>query len=168
VQFLESKSMNIIWRKINEAWKKNIYARSLRISNTIATAGSASAVAIESATTAGGTISGEPASSSVSGRGIGCVKTSTVESTSTYIGADDDFYIGVASDKASTIYLPAAATNGKIIIVKAEMRPPIGTRKIQIATTDGSTIDGYDSTSIRISYGSLVLIRNNNNWFVIS
>jgi hypothetical protein len=168
VQFLESESMNNTWRKINEAWKKTIYARCLRTSDSIPVAGAASAIAIETATTVGGTTTGESATSSVSGRGIGCVKTSTVESTSTYIGADDDFYIGVASDKASTIYLPAAAANGKLIIVKAEMRPPIGTRKIQIATTDGSTIDGYDSTSIRISYGSLVLIRNNNNWFVIS
>ena len=138
------------WRKINEAWKKIIYARRLRISNT--NAGATSATTIR--TNGGG--------------GIGCVKTVTIGAAPTYLGADDDFYIGVASDKASTIYLPAAAADGKIIVIKAEMKPPIGIRRITVATTDGSTIDGYDSVCIRISYGSLVLIRNNNNWFDIS
>lgn len=154
--------MTITWRRLNEAWKKIIHSRSLRFSD----ANSCSAIAAELSNAEGG--SSREWDKTNSGRSFGYAKTTTVKSASSYTGTDDDFYIGVASDKASTIYLPAAARNGKIIIIKAEMRPPIGTRKIHVVTTDGSTIDGYDSTSIRISYGSLVMIRNNDNWFTIS
>ncbi|NBP16187.1 hypothetical protein EBU95_17675 [bacterium] len=145
--------MNNFWRNIDEAWKKIIYSRKLRFSDS----------------TEGG-ITGEQISCSSGGKynATGYVNTTTIESAPTYVGTDDDFYIGVASDKASTIYLPAAARDGKIIVIKAEMKPPIGVRRITITTTDGSTIDGYESETIRISYGSLILIRNNNNWFSIT
>jgi hypothetical protein len=88
--------------------------------------------------------------------------------TSTYTGTDDEFYIGISSDKASTVYLPANARDGKIIIVKAEMKPPMGNRKVIIETTDGSKIDGYSDASINVSHGKITLIRNNNNWFIIN
>lgn len=94
-------------------------------------------------------------------------KTTTV-TTPTHYGTADEFYIGVSSDKASTIYLPADAADGRIIIIKAEMRPPLGSRKIDIVTTDESTIDGYTTASITVSHGKMTLIRNNNNWFIIS
>jgi len=94
-------------------------------------------------------------------------RTTTV-TAATYYATVDEFYIGVSSDKASTIYLPGAAPDGKIIIVKAEMKPPLGSRKVNILTTDGSTIDGYSDASINVSHGKMTLIRNNNNWFIIS
>jgi hypothetical protein len=99
------------------------------------------------------------------GRGT-CGRTTTV-TTPTYYGTADEFYIGVSSDKASTIYLPAAAADGRIIIVKAEMKPPLGNRKVSITTTDDSKIDGYESADITVSHGKMILIRNNGNWFVI-
>ena len=92
-------------------------------------------------------------------------KTTTV--TSTYYSTADEFYIGVASEKSITVYLPAAAADGKIITVKAEMRPPLGSRKVHIATTDGSKIDGYSDASINVSHGYITLIRNNNEWYRI-
>ena len=98
-------------------------------------------------------------------RGSRRAKTTTAEST--YYSTADEFYIGVSSEKPVTVYLPAAATDGTIIIVKAEMKPPMGNRKVHIATTDGSTIDGYSDASITVSHGSKVLIRNRNNWFII-
>ena len=91
----------------------------------------------------------------------------TTSVTSTYYGTDADFYIGVVSEKPVTVYLPAAAPNGKIIIVKAEMRPPLGSRKVNIATTDGSLIDGYSDVSINVSHGCIKFIRNNNEWYII-
>ena len=92
----------------------------------------------------------------------------TTVTTPTYFGTDDEFYVGVSSDKATTVYLPANARDGKIIIIKAEMKPPLGCRKINILTTDGSTIDGYSDASITVSHGVKVLIRNCNNWYIIS
>lgn len=92
---------------------------------------------------------------------------STTTATSTYYGTDADFYIGVSSEKPVTVYLPAAAPDGKIIIIKAEMRPPLGSRKVNISTTDGSKIDGYSDASINVSHGYITLIRNNNEWYII-
>lgn len=99
-------------------------------------------------------------------RGSRGAKTTTA--TSTYYATADEFYIGVASEKPITIYLPAAAPDGKIIIIKAEMKPPLGSRKVNIETTDGSTIDGYSDASITVSHGKMTLIRNNKNWFIIA
>lgn len=121
--------------------------------------------AVSRISTKAGSASGEL----VSGGGCGgCVNTTTISSAPTYFGTNDDLYIGVDTDKATTVYLPADARDGKVLIVKAEMKPPIGDRKIIITTTDGSSIDGAKSTSIRISYGYVVLIRNNSNWFSLS
>ena len=92
----------------------------------------------------------------------------TTTATATHYATATEFYIGVSSEKPVTVYLPAAAADGKIIIVKAEMRPPLGSRKVNIATTDGSTIDGYSDASINVSHGNISLIRNNGNWFIIS
>jgi hypothetical protein len=94
-------------------------------------------------------------------------KTTTV-TTATHYATATEFYIGVSSEKPVTIYLPAAAADGKIIIIKAEMKPPMGSRKVSIETTDGSTIDGYSEASINVSHGKMTLIRNRNNWFIIS
>lgn len=98
----------------------------------------------------------------------GQARTTTVDSTTTYYATAGEFYIGVSSEKPVTIYLPAAAADGKIIIIKAEMKPPLGNRKVNIATTDGSTIDGYSDASITVSHGFRTLIRNHNQWFIIS
>ena len=101
------------------------------------------------------------------GRSSREVRTTTV-TTATHYTTADEFYIGVSSEKPVTVYLPAAAADGKIIVIKAEMKPPMGSRKVSILTTDGSTIDGYSEASITVSHGKMTLIRNNNNWFIIS
>ena len=84
--------------------------------------------------------------------------------TSTYYSTADEFYIGVSSEKPVTVYLPATPSNGKIIIIKAEMTPPLGNRKITIATTDGSTIDGYSDVTITVSHDCKRFIYNNKGW----
>ena len=99
-------------------------------------------------------------------RGSGGYKTVTVDST--YYSTADEFYIGVTSEKPVTVYLPAAAADGKIVIIKAEMRPPMGSRKVNIATTDGSKIDGYAESSITVSHGCCILICNHGEWFIIN
>lgn len=85
----------------------------------------------------------------------------------TFNATASDFYIGVNTESASTVYLPAAARDGKIIIVKAAMKPPIGKRKITVTTTDGSTIDGYGEKVMHVSHESLTLIRHESQWWII-
>jgi hypothetical protein len=91
----------------------------------------------------------------------------TTRVTSTYHARGDEFYIAVDGAKATTIYLPTAPSDGKIIIVKSEMRPPMGGRYITIATTDGSLIDGYDDTTITVSHDCKTLIFHNAGWHII-
>ena len=103
----------------------------------------------------------------IDSRGSGA-NTTTVSSTTTYYATDDEFYIGIASEKPVTVYLPAAAADGKLIIIKAEMKPPMGNRKVNILTCDGSSIDGYSEAAITVSHGTRTLIRNHGEWFIIS
>jgi len=91
----------------------------------------------------------------------------TTTATATHYATATEFYIGVSSEKPVTVYLPAAASDGKIVTVKAEMRPPMGSRKVNIATTDGSKIDGYSDASINVSHGYITVIRNDGEWYII-
>lgn len=93
--------------------------------------------------------------------------TSTKTIDATYQSTDDDFYIGVVSDKQVTVYLPENPKDGKIIIVKAEMVPPLSNRKITISTTDGNKIDGYSEATITVSHGCICVMFNNNGWHII-
>lgn len=90
----------------------------------------------------------------------------TIEVNSEYYAKPDDVYIGVNSDGPSTIYLPKSP-DGKIYIVKAEMKPPLGNRKITVVSTDGSKIDGAVSYVIQVSYDFVWVIRRGGEWHVI-
>jgi hypothetical protein len=78
-----------------------------------------------------------------------------------------DYYIGVNSTGPVTITLPANCTTCCQIIVKAEMGPPLGNRKITITTSDGSTIDGDASYVMSIPYQSVQLLCRGGNWNII-
>ena len=79
----------------------------------------------------------------------------------------DDCYIGVNSSRPVSITLPIDCANGHEIIVKAEMGPPLGNRKVTITTADGSFIDGDDEYVIEVPYQSLRLICRNGDWWII-
>ena len=93
------------------------------------------------------------------------VNTTLVESN--YMASDIDHYIGVDSKKALTIVLPVNPPDGKIIIVKAEMKPPLGNRRITITTRDGSSIDGYPNYIIQVSNEFVRLVYRGNAWHAI-
>lgn len=93
------------------------------------------------------------------------ITTTLVESN--YRASKTDHYIGVDSRKATIITLPISPDDGKIIIIKAEMRPPIGNRKITILTKDGSTIDGYSNYVIHVSNESVQMVYRGDGWHVI-
>jgi hypothetical protein len=92
----------------------------------------------------------------------------TTSAGATFHATSDQQYIGVNSDKASTIYLPRTPEDGKVIIVKSEMKPPLGGRKITITTSDGSLIDGYDDITITVSHDCKTLVYHNNAWHLIA
>ena len=96
----------------------------------------------------------------------GC-KNNTVLVGSTYRAGDDDFYIGVDSDEPTTIYLPTEPVEGKIIIVKAEMDPPIGNRKITVKCNNDCLIDGYKEHIIQVSNESVTALYRGNEWHII-
>lgn len=84
-----------------------------------------------------------------------------------YAATAEDYYIGVDTKKAITITLPALPDDGKIIIVKAEMKPPLGNRRITIEASDGSSIDGYSNFVICVSNEKARLIYRGHRWHVI-
>jgi len=88
-----------------------------------------------------------------------------------YTAQVDDYYIGVNSTGPVTITLPADCDNSCEIIIKAEMGPPLGNRKITIVpNTDDSTtslIDGKLSYVIEVPYQSVNLICRGGNWWII-
>lgn len=95
-----------------------------------------------------------------------CVKTTSI--TGSYYIRRDDHYISVAATKPSTVYLPINVSDGKIIIVKSEMTPPMCGRYITITTVDGSKIDGYTDATITVSHDCKSFIFQNANWHIIS
>lgn len=93
----------------------------------------------------------------------------TVVTGSTYYALANDCYIGVNSKEASQIYLPVdiEIEDGKIIIVKAEMGPPLGNRKVTILTSDGSKIDGDSDYVLDTPYDCVTLLWRGNSWHII-
>ena len=95
-----------------------------------------------------------------------CNCSSIVISTD-YNATIDDFYIGVNSNGPVTIILPPDAPDCTEIVVKAEMGPPLGNRKITITTSDGSYIDGSNDYVITFPYGAVDLICRGGDWWII-
>lgn len=95
-----------------------------------------------------------------------CDEYATKVVDSSYKATLEDFYIGVNSEKPTTITLPSKPPNGVIIIVKAEMKPPLGNRKVTITTDDGTLIDGYENCIIQVSNETVRLIFR-DGWRII-
>lgn len=79
----------------------------------------------------------------------------------------DDYYIGVNSTGPITITLPIDAPDCTELIIKAEMGPPLGNRKITVTTADGSFIDGSNNYIITIPYQSVNIICRGGDWWII-
>lgn len=84
-----------------------------------------------------------------------------------YSATLDDYYIGVNSIGPVTITLPTNCTDCQQIVVKAEMGPPLGNRKITVTTSDGSTIDGAAEYVIEVPYQSIRLLCRGDEWHII-
>lgn len=89
-----------------------------------------------------------------------------------YRATCSDWYIGVNATKPVTITLPCGCDEGNCeIIVKAEIGPPLGNRKITvIPCSDDSTIttiDGNLKVVLEVPYSSVRLVFNDGNWWTV-
>lgn len=84
-----------------------------------------------------------------------------------YQATSDDYYIGVNSEEPVEVTLPEECEDCQEIIVKAEMGPPLGNRKVTITTSDGSLIDGDDNYVMETPYESVHLICRGSDWHII-
>lgn len=91
----------------------------------------------------------------------------TVSAGSTYYATANDCYIGVDSTEPTTVYLPKSPANGRYIIVKAEMKPPLGNRKVTLKGFAGELIDGYSEYVISVSNESVSVIFHTGQWRII-
>ena len=78
-----------------------------------------------------------------------------------------DYYIGVNSTGPTTITLPSDVPDCTELIIKAEMGPPLGNRKITVTTSDGSFIDGSNDYIITVPYQSVNIISRGGDWWII-
>jgi hypothetical protein len=87
---------------------------------------------------------------------------------SDYIVEEEDVYVGVNSKEPVEVLLPIKPEEGSVYIVKLEMGPPVGNRKVTIITDNkGVTIDGKHSLTLQNPYESVTVIYRGNNWHVI-
>jgi len=80
-----------------------------------------------------------------------------------YSATMDDYYIGVNSTGPVSITLPSDCTDCQQIVVKAEMGPPIGNRKITII----GPIDGGSSYVMEVPYEAVSMICRGGEWHII-
>jgi hypothetical protein len=99
--------------------------------------------------------------------GICSCKCSSILVSAAYTATCDDYYIGVNSENPVTISLPENCIDCCEIIVKAEMGPPLGNRKVTVTTTDGSYIDGADKYVMEVPYQSVNLFCRGGDWHII-
>lgn len=84
-----------------------------------------------------------------------------------YTVSNTDYYIGVNSDGPVTITLPSNCTDCHEVIIKAEMGPPLGNRKVTVVVSNNGTIDGKLSYVMTVPYESVRLICRGNEWHII-
>lgn len=99
--------------------------------------------------------------------GVCTCKCKSILVSEDYTATCDDYYIGVNSNEPVTISLPENCTDCCEIIVKAEMGPPLGNRKVTVTTTDGSFIDGDTEYIIEVPYQSVNLFCRGEDWHII-
>ena len=101
----------------------------------------------------------------------GSFSCSKITISENYIAKCDDWYIGVSSVKPITITLPCGCDDNCGIIIKAEMGPPLGNRKITIIPCNDdstiTTIDGNLKLVLEVPYSSVRLLFNNGNWWAV-
>ena len=91
---------------------------------------------------------------------------SSITVDSDYSVLETDYYVGVNSDDPVTITLPIDLSKCKQIVIKAEMAPPVGNRKITIVTSNSSQIEGNASIILEKPYDTVTLFYNAGWWII--
>lgn len=78
-----------------------------------------------------------------------------------------DYYIGVKSTHSTTITLPSDPTDCLTFLIKAQMGPPMGLKKIKVVAQGSATIDGLTEYIMTIPYESVTVISNGGNWWIV-
>ena len=90
----------------------------------------------------------------------------TVLVSSNYQVLNTDYYVGVNSTGPVMITLPADCEDCQEVIVKAEMGPPLGNRKVTVSA-GSSTIDGDSTYVIEVPWQSVKVICRGGAWYII-
>lgn len=99
--------------------------------------------------------------------GVGTCKCSVKLVTEHYTATCEDYYIGVKAEVPVTITLPEDCTDCCELIIKAEMGPPLGNRKVTVQAAGASYIDGTDKYVIEVPYQSVNIICRDGDWHII-
>jgi hypothetical protein len=84
-----------------------------------------------------------------------------------YYVEDDDYYVGVKSNGPTKVYLPKNPDDCIQVIVKVDMGPPIGNRKVTVVAQGSNKIDGSSTVDLTVPYETLCLISQGGNWHKI-
>lgn len=87
--------------------------------------------------------------------------------TKDYSVKDTDYYIGVQATKPTNIILPSTPIEGKIYVIKLEMAPPVGNRKITVKG-NGKLIDNQSQVVLENAWECLQVVYRGTSWWVIS
>lgn len=100
---------------------------------------------------------------------VSCCKCNhnTILINENYTIKDSDWYIGVTSNKPVEILLIEDLKDGFQLIVKLEMGPPIGNRKVTIKAAGDQTIDGVSFKTLQEPYESITLVYRGGDWHVV-
>jgi hypothetical protein len=92
---------------------------------------------------------------------------STIVITDNYIANESHEYIGAKLSSESILTLPESPPNGTNIVIKLQMGPPIGNRKLKIKGYGNCLIDGTQSVILTVPYQSVTLLYNDGEWYSI-
>lgn len=111
---------------------------------------------------------GEPGPPGPPGPTESCINCSDyILVTKDYSIKDTDYYIGVQATKPTNIILPSTPIEGKIYVIKLEMSPPVGNRKITVKG-NGNLIDNQSQVVLENAWECIQVLYRGTGWWVIS
>jgi len=84
-----------------------------------------------------------------------------------YTVKEGDYYIGCQNEKAISVILPSIPLEGKIYIIKLEIKPPVGNRKVTVKG-NGKQIDASNSVVLENAYECLQVLFRSSSWNIIA
>lgn len=108
---------------------------------------------------------GPPGPSSPTESCINCSDNILIEKD--YSVTDTDYYIGVKATKPLNVFLPLVPIEGKIYVIKLEMEPPVGNRKVTVKG-NGRLIDGKSSVVLENAYESITVLFRTDCWNIVA